>query len=112
MRNRILCVVVGALAAWAPAARAADCTAPVPLPRARAPHPLRFGIAPQLAGSAGAVQEPAVPLDEGAALAALGRLRPPGRDFVVRLNRMFWSDGDAGLQRFAALADRYAAAGF
>ena len=112
VRNGILTVVALAAAALAPAASAQDCTVPGPLPPARAPHALRFGIAPQLAGSAGAVQQPAVPLDENATLAALGRLRPPGRDLVVRLNRMFWSDGDEGLARFAALTDRYAAAGY
>ena len=45
-------------------------------------------------------------------LAALQRLRPPGRELVLRLNRMFWSDGRAGLDRFAGLVDGYARAGF
>jgi hypothetical protein len=30
---------------------------------------------------------------------------------VVRLNRLFWSDGDAGIRRFEQLVDRYASAG-
>ena len=49
-----------ALAGAAPAADAA-CVSPGPLPRARPAHALRFGITPQLAGSAGAVQAPAAP---------------------------------------------------
>jgi hypothetical protein len=44
-------------------------------------------------------------------MAALHRLKPPGRGLIVRLNRMFWADGDAGLARFAALVDGYARAG-
>lgn len=73
--------------------------------------PLRFGITPQLAGSAGAAQQDAVPLDEAQVDARLAELRVRGRDLVVRLNRMFWSDEDAGIAKYAALVDRYAAAG-
>ena len=32
--------------------------------------------------------------------AALARLRPPGGPFVLRLNRFFWSDGEAGFRRY------------
>jgi hypothetical protein len=31
---------------------------------------------------------------------------------VLRLHRFFWSDGEAGVQRFLALAERYTAAGY
>ena len=99
------------LAACAQSAYAA-CLTPGALPAARPPHALRFGITPQLAGSAGAVQEPVAPEDPAKALTALGALRPPGRDLVLRLNRMFWSDGQAGLDRYAALVDGYGRAGF
>jgi hypothetical protein len=73
---------------------------------------VRFGIFPLEAGSAGAVQGTTAPSDPAKALAALQRLRPPGRELVLRLNRMFWSDGQAGLDRFAALVDGYASTGF
>jgi hypothetical protein len=75
-------------------------------------QPLRFGIFPLEAGSAGAAQGTPAPEDPAKALDALGRLRPPGRELVLRLNRMFWADGDAGLARFAAIVDGYARAGF
>ncbi len=100
------------VAAGAGPAAAADCLrATPPAPTAPARH-LRFGVTPQLAGSAGTAQQPARPVDRSRTLSALRRLRPPGRRLVVRLNRMFWSDGRAGIARYARLADRYAAHGF
>ena len=73
---------------------------------------LRFGITP--AGKAGALGPavPAVPDDPPRTLAALARLRPPRAPFVLRLNRLFWADGDAGIRRFLVLANRYTRAGF
>jgi hypothetical protein len=59
----------------------------------------------------GAGQGTVAPEDPAAADRALQALRPPGRSLVMRLNRLFWADGDAGIRRFAALADRYAALG-
>ena len=81
-------------------------------PSAAAPPPLRFGITP--AGEAGALGPavPAVPDNPRRTLAALQRLRPPGAPFVLRLNRFFWSEGEAGIERFAALARRYTRAGY
>jgi hypothetical protein len=76
------------------------------------PRPLGFGITPLTAGSAGPAQQPAVPLDPERDLAALQALRPEGAQLTMRLNRMFWADGEEGVQRYAALVDRYAAAGF
>ena len=73
---------------------------------------MRYGISPLEAGSAGAVQGTTAPSDPAKALAALQRLRPPGKELVLRLNRMFWSDGRGGLDRFAGLVDGYARAGF
>jgi hypothetical protein len=74
--------------------------------------PLRMGITP--AGEAGALGPavPAVPDQPAKTLAALGRLRDPGGPFVLRLNRFFWSDGDAAIQRFATLVARYTGAGY
>jgi hypothetical protein len=75
-------------------------------------HALRFGIAPLAAGSAGATQTPPKPEDPAAALAGLQRLRPPGRQLILRLNRMLMSDGEAGIEHYAQLVDQYASAGF
>ena len=110
--------VVGAAAllmAGAPAAAQSPddycLTTETPEPTAP-PHPIGFGITPLEAGSAGAAQLPSVPFDLEQDVAALQRLRPPGERLVLRLNRMFWADGEAGVQRYAALVDRYAQAGF
>lgn len=81
-----------------------------------APNPsttkLRFGIDPGLAGTVGGVQLPSVPDDPAKDLAAVSALRPPNRTVVVRLNRLFWSDGDAGIVRFLRTARAYTQAGF
>lgn len=73
---------------------------------------LRFGITP--AGEAGALGPAvqAVPDDPPRTLAALAELRPVGGPFVLRLNRFFWSEGEAGIQRFLALAHRYTSNGY
>lgn len=103
------------LAVAAPAtAQSSDdyCLTAEPPPPTAAPQPIGFGITPLEAGSAGAAQLPSVPFDLERDVDALERLRPPGKRLVLRLNRMFWADGEAGVQRYAALVDRYAAAGF
>src|SRR5690348_4762895 len=64
------------------------------------PAPLRFGVDPELAGSAGPAQTPAKPQDLRKRDAALAALRPPKRELVLRVNRLFWSDGEAGIQKF------------
>ena len=71
-----------------------------------------MGVFPLAAGSAGAAQGEPAPEDPAKSLTALRALRPPGKELIVRLNRMFWADGDAGLERFAGLVDGYARAGF
>jgi hypothetical protein len=81
------------------------------MPAAQPPRALRLGITPQPAGSAGVAQQAPVPYDDAALDRALLDLRGSGRELVVRLNRLFFSEGDAGIERFAALADRYAALG-
>ena len=75
-------------------------------------HPIRFGITPLSAGSAGTAQLEPKPEDPKASRAALQALRPPHRELVLRLNRMFWSDGVPGIRHYAAIVDRYARAGF
>ncbi len=89
-----------------------DCKTADPPPVTKAAQPLTFGITPRAAGSVGGSQAQVVPEDEAQALAALRELRPSGRTLVMRLNRLFWADGDEGIRRFAGYVDQYAAAGF
>jgi hemolysin type calcium-binding protein len=88
------------------------CVSASPPALSAAPQRLRFGISPLAAGSAGASQAQPKPEDPGAALRELDRLRPGRRQLLLRLNRMFMSDGEAGIQRFAGLVDDYARSGF
>jgi hypothetical protein len=82
-------------------------------PAATAPaQPLRFGITPQLAGTVGGTQGEVVPENRRARDRALRRLRPPRRELVIRLNRLFMSDGDAAIDLFAHRVRRYARRGF
>lgn len=78
---------------------------------ARVGAPLRFGVDPGLAGSAGGVQLPTAPDDLARDVAGARGLHPAGRVLVVRLNRLFWSGGEAEIAQFRALVARYAAAG-
>jgi hypothetical protein len=89
----------------------ADCTGSY---GGAAPHAgarVRFGIDPGIAGSAGA-QLPSVPDDPARDLTAVKALHPGARQLVVRLNRLFWSDGQSGIAAFRAMAARYTRAGF
>jgi len=74
--------------------------------------PIRFGITPRLAGTAGTAQEEPAPEDPAKTTAALKALRPRGRQLVLRLNRLFWSDGVKGIRQMGRLVRRYALAGF
>jgi len=87
----------------------ANCLTADPPVVTKAPQPVRFGITPRAAGSVGAGQGSVAPEDEGAALAALRDLRPPGRALVIRLNRLFCADGEEGIRRFAGYVHQYAA---
>jgi hypothetical protein len=118
MRNAFLVALVpAALVAAAPSSPAAtsvclgDTSAAAVSPVRGAP-PLGFGINP--AGFAGALGPPVAETPEVRAktLRALHRLRPPGRPFTLRLNRLFWSDRAAGIARFAKLARGYARHGY
>jgi hypothetical protein len=73
--------------------------------------PLRFGVDPGPAGSAGGVQLPAKPDNLAKDVAAVRQLHPRGRILVVRLNRLFWSSGSAGIRAFQRLTRRYGRAG-
>src|SRR3954452_9597887 len=105
-------IAAAALPGAAVAQDDSSCLEADPPPVDRPAQPLRFGITPQIAGAAGAAQGEAAPVDDQATRRALTRLRPPGRDLVMRLNRLFWSDGEAGLLDFAGRVDAYARAGF
>jgi hypothetical protein len=104
------------LVAGVPAARAQVggdlCLSAAPPPVSAPAKPLRFGITPLAAGSAGATQAQPKPEDPQAAIRELRRLRPPRKQLVLRLNRMLMSDGESGLQHFAGLVDSYARQGF
>ncbi len=87
-----------------------DTSAPQVDPR---PGPrLRFGINP--AGVAGALGPSVAPAPDhpGKTLAALEKLRPAGRPLYLRLNRFFWSEGAAGIRKFAELTRRYTRRGY
>ncbi|HEY1237248.1 MAG TPA: hypothetical protein VGE91_02855 [Solirubrobacterales bacterium] len=88
------------------------CLSAPPPPLSAPAHPLRFGITPLAAGSAGATQAQPKPENPAMAESELRRLRPGHRQLVLHLNRMLMSDGKAGVQRYAGLVDRYARAGF
>lgn len=62
--------------------------------------PLRFGVDPGIAGSAGTVQLPSVCEYPVRDLSALRALRPARRMLVLRLNRLFWSARQAGINGF------------
>ena len=85
---------------------AADVTAVKGAPR------LGFGINP--AGFAGALGPPVAETPENPrkTLAALRALRPRQAPFTLRLNRLFWSDHQAGIERFARAAHHYARHGY
>ncbi|HEX8074061.1 MAG TPA: hypothetical protein VF545_03700 [Thermoleophilaceae bacterium] len=75
---------------------------------------VRFGITPGVqTGQIGTgPAPPRLPEDPAKQLAALGQLRAPGKPLVLRLHRFFWSDREAGIQRFLALAKRYTDQGY
>jgi hypothetical protein len=51
-------------------------------------------------------------VNQSKALRALRALRPPGKELVLRVNRLFEADGEAGIRRFERTIDRYTRAGF
>lgn len=72
---------------------------------------IEFGIGPRLAGEAGAAQTtPAVPEVLAERDAALLKLKGKG-PLRVRLNRLFESDGAAGIAEFRKMALRYSRLG-
>jgi hypothetical protein len=80
----------------------------------RKPGPrLRFGIGPLVqAGQIGPTPATPVPEQPARTHEALAQLRPRSGPFVLRLNRLFWSDGEAGIRRYLALARRFTSRGY
>ncbi|MEA2214281.1 MAG: hypothetical protein QOF83_4229 [Solirubrobacteraceae bacterium] len=113
-RTLVILGVIGLLTALsAGRARAGDayCTGQYGGAAPRVGAPLRFGVDPGVAGSAGSIQLPSAPDDLARDVAGAAGLHAARRVLVVRLNRLFWSDGQAGITHFQALVARYAAAG-
>ncbi len=112
------CAALVALACAGPALGADDYPACTGDTSAAAVTPkggpaLRMGITPRV--EAGQFVTPAAgakPEDPAKSLAALARLRPATGPFVVRLNRFFWSDGEAAFKQFLGEAQRYSDAGY
>jgi hypothetical protein len=88
-----------------------DCTESYDTQPPRPGPPVEWGVGPLAAGTAGASQGTVVPEDVQRTNAALRILKPGRRPFAVRLNRLFESDGEAGLGRYKALAHRFSALG-
>jgi hypothetical protein len=100
--------LIAALALLAiPAGARAQCLTADPPPITKPAQPVRFGITPGAAGTAGIMQADGAPRDEAKLTRALRDLRGH-RELVLRLNRLFWSDGDQGIERFAKLIESYA----
>jgi hypothetical protein len=114
--HRGSCLLVAAIALVLPTtAHALPCAAELRADQVEAKPgpPLRFGIGPLVqAGQAGGGPATAVPEQPARTHAALARLRAPGRPFVLRLNRFFWSDREAGVRRYLGLARRFARRGY
>ncbi len=73
---------------------------------------IEFGIGPRLAGEAGGSQTtPVVPENAAKRDDALLKLRGT-RTMTVRLNRLFQSDGKAGIREFQGMARHYSRLGF
>ena len=94
------------------AAQGASCLTATPPAVERPAHRIRFGITPQLAGTVGEGQGTVVPESAVKRDAALAKLKPKHREVVIRLNRLFESDGDKGIERFARRARHYGRLGF
>ena len=116
--SKALALAIGAVAALAaPGAAGAQtgnpCTGTIDAQPKPGPA-VRFGITPSVQTGqfvTGPVP-PRLPEDPAKQLDALGKLRPPGGPFVLRLNRFFWSDGEPGFQHFLALAKLYTDHGY
>ncbi|MFL5868695.1 MAG: hypothetical protein ACJ766_16460 [Thermoleophilaceae bacterium] len=115
---RVMLVVALAVLVAAPVARAQSDSGCVgdtdasSVPMKPGPR-LRFGIGPLVqAGQVGPAPATAKPEQPARTDAALSQLRPARGPFVLRLNRFFWSDGEAGIRRYLELARRFTRRGY
>jgi hypothetical protein len=108
----LLAGLIGLPGTGAPASSDPNCTGSYGGQPPRVAAPLRFGIDPGLAGSAGGSQLPSVPDNLSRDLAGVRALRARGRVLVVRLNRLMWSDGESGIATFRRMVRMYTRAGF
>jgi hypothetical protein len=95
-----------------PAASDPTCSANYAQGPVKAARTLRFGVDPEPAGSIGSRQNQARPVRQAKVLAALRALRPPGKELVLRVSRLFEADGEAGIAHFKRIIDRYTRQGF
>src|SRR5436190_23228866 len=106
-------VVVALLASGSTAAASDQSCLSVPVPPPSKPaQAIRFGITPLPAGTSGVGQEQPAPEDQAQADLALGALDPPGHELVMRINRVFESDGRAGIDTAVSLEKHYSQLGF
>ena len=74
---------------------------------------VRYGINPRVqAGQVGQVEAKPVPERPAETDRALARLRPVHGPFVLRLNRLFFSGGDAAIRQFERLTERFTSRGY
>jgi hypothetical protein len=113
--RRVLVVAVGAALAFPGLAQGqgGGCLGTITADPKPGPA-LRFGITPGVqTGQLGTGPvPPRTPEIAAKQLAALAELRPAKGPFVLRLHRFFWSEGEAGVRRFLALAKRYTSRGY
>jgi hypothetical protein len=113
--RRVLIVAVGAALAFPGLAQGqgGGCLGTISADPKPGPA-LRFGVTPGVqTGQLGTGPEPPrTPEVAARQLAALAKLRPANGPFVLRLHRFFWSEGEAGIRRFLALAKRYTSRGY
>ncbi|CAN5392964.1 hypothetical protein BH10ACT11_BH10ACT11_04650 [soil metagenome] len=113
VRGVAVAAAAAAVLALTPQLAAADQCLTATAPAITKPaHKLRFGITPQLAGTVCDGQGQVVPESAAKRSAALAALKPKHRTVVIRLNRLFESDGWQGIKRFERRARRYGRAGF
>jgi hypothetical protein len=109
-------LAAGALLGVGPASAGSEsgdsCLTATPPPASEPPRRLRFGVTPLPAGTVGTAQGAVAPIDAAKRDAALERLRPDHRVLVIRLTRLFMSEGAKGIRRVARRARAYARAGF
>jgi hypothetical protein len=107
---RALAILVVLLLAVPAAAQAQECLTAEPPLLTKPAQRLRFGITPGAAGTAGVTQAAGAARDEARLTRALLDLKG-SRKLILRLNRLFWSDGEKGIAAFAKLVRGYARQG-